>query len=91
MSFIVTLIVSAAATVAICGVILSTLLAVKGLGHFGTILQQANEAGTEEAEKLYRSERHRQKAEGAPEIPADDPIYCGDLMLDRLAQYFDRP
>lgn len=88
MSFIVPLIVTVAAIVAVGGIIINTLLAVKGIAHFGKTLAQANRSVETRAEDYPRQERRSRRTFSQPE---PDPILMDDHVLDRLDQYFDRP
>jgi|GEM_PF-4321600 len=86
MSFIVPLIVTVAAIVAIGGIIINTLLAVKGIAHFGKTLAQAARSAETRSEDSPRSERRSRRSFTQPE---SDPFYNDDHALDRLDQYFD--
>ncbi len=97
MSFIVPLIVSAAAIVALGGIVINTLLAVKGIAHFGKTLAQASRHSEESAgeysrlEERPRPEPRSRNSNRSFDTPADDPTFDDDQALDRLNQYFDHP
>lgn len=86
MSFIVPLIVTVAAFVAVGGVIVNTLLAVKGIAHVGKTLSQAKRTAEAQSEDRPHHERRSRRAFTQPET---DPIFEDDHALDRLNQYFD--
>ena len=86
MSFIVPLIVTAAAIVALGGIVINTLLAINGIAHVGKTLAQANRAAESRWEDSPRPERRSRQTFTQPE---PDPIFDDDQSLDRLNQYFD--
>jgi len=86
MSFIVPLIVTVAAIVALGGIVINTLLAVKGIAHVGKTLVQANRAAESRWEDSPRPERRSRQTFTQPE---PDPIFDDDQALERLNQYFD--
>ena len=91
MSFIVPLIVTVAALVALGSAAFNILLAAKGLSHFGRTLSQAKRRSRITAAG-YSHLKHRPKAlRQSPDAPFDDPLFSDDQALDRLAQYLDRP
>ncbi len=87
MSFIVPLIVTVAAIVVIGGIAINTLLAVKGVAHFGKTLAQAARSVETGAEDRPRPERRPRSDFTQPE---PDPVFNDDHLLDRLNQYFDQ-
>ena len=84
MSFIVPLIVTVAAIVALGGVVINTLLAVKGIAHFGKTLAQATRSAESRSEDYHRPERRSRRTFTQP-----DPMFDDDQALERLNQYFD--
>ncbi len=86
MSFIVPLIVTVAAIVALGGIVINTLLAVNGIAHVGKTLAQANRSAESRWEDTPRPERRSRQTFTQPE---PDPIFEDDQALERLNQYFD--